>query len=506
MDNKPEVKTSGMEAGVPHSEDMMYTPATGQPTTIPFRRHMTSAVGDRGSYEPKTGAAGRSAGTSAYFEKPVDRRLSFADDPWGHSAQLRARVPLESVYHPAYPAAPLSHPLGVSGPRGRYEPLFESVPRYPTPAPHLPSMEQMLFSRATQPVTVPSAPSPPRPSRLDLPRRSGGSRRTLYGSPSHEDEEYRERVPILRPKEFDGKGSWTEFIRRFNTVALANNWSYVTKGDQLKNCLVGEAGSIVHRNPASICWTYDDVVAQVGAVFGPSKDHQFMLLEKLERRKRKRGEALHVLRDDICELVDMAYPSASAERRHAVCVERFIRALDNPKVVHKLLELDPKTLDEAFRAAKLEEATWHAACSITQGAKSEASMRAVQLDLMSGEQSPSVLDPGEDLVLAEVRKLGAMVSDLKVKVDSQEDKWKSWSSRGDSNDDGSQRERNQNVSDRETDGRGRSHRRPYRRGPSRPRNAASRGPITCFRCQEQGHMASDCLAPAPVPKSTPQSN
>jgi hypothetical protein len=248
-------------------------------------------------------------------------------------------------------------------------------------------------------------------------------------------------------------------------------------GDQIKNCLVGEAGSIVHKNPASRLWTYDDVVAQVGAIFGPSREHKMLLIEKLERRKRRKNEPLHALRDDICELVEVAYPEDSWQRKESICVERFIRALDNPKIVHKLLELGPRSLDEAFRAAKLEESTWHAACAILQGVKTDASQRSVQAEPdLSPAPEQTEPDGGShdsfDDMMAEIRKLNAKVSDLSVKVDTSEERAAStprgyFAGRG---------------------GRGRGSWR------GRP------GPRLCFRCQEPGHFAKECPAPAPVPK------
>jgi len=450
---------------------------------------------------------------STYFgDKPVDRRLSYSDVYVPESARPRAPFPTSTTYAPRpvlerYPAgnyADQQFPVS-EGSRGVYDPLFEARSTYDLPPQRLATPEELLFARGVADTHQTVGTDSPRLSRAEQPGRRQGRRSDRYIDHSDDDESPRERVPILKPKEFDGKGSWMEFLRRFNMVALSNNWSYTTKGDQLKNSLIGEAGSIVHRNPASVYWTYDEVVAQVGAVYGPSKDHQFMIVDKLERRRRKRGEALHTLRDDICELVEMAYPDASPARREAICVERFIRGLDHPKIVHKLLELSPRTLDEAFRAAKLEEATWHAACSITQSGKSDATQRAIQVDPMSvGDVPQEVSEPEEGLLLAEVRKLGAMVSDLKVKVDGQKDQKKSYP-----------RDRNNNRSgdgESTTDGRreggdgepGGDRQRKQWRHPFR--GSRRRGPIVCRRCQEQGHMARDCMAPAPVPKEDRPSN
>ena len=287
---------------------------------------------------PHTGPQGGAAGFDDGFtpgtigSKPVDRRLSFSE--------------MEAGYGRGYPSMYPSTFNQPVGPRGSYDPMFASVPRYSVPT-RQPTMEDYMFSQPTFGETVVDMPPDKRVPTRDAPRRRDSNYAVRHQSPDSDVCHDRERIPVLRPKDYDGTGSWTEFLRRFNMVARANNWSYNTKGDQLKNCLTGSAGSIVHKNPAAVAWTYDDVVDQVGAVYGPSREHQLLLVEKLERRKRKKGESLHTLRDDICELVDIAYPMANREAREALAVERFIRALDNPKIVHRLLQLSPRKIGRA---------------------------------------------------------------------------------------------------------------------------------------------------------------
>ena len=44
-------------------------------------------------------------------------------------------------------------------------------------------------------------------------------------SESEDDYDYRERVPTLRPGQYDGTTPWKEFLHRFESCAKANNWT-----------------------------------------------------------------------------------------------------------------------------------------------------------------------------------------------------------------------------------------------------------------------------------------
>ncbi|KAL1254816.1 hypothetical protein QQF64_012877 [Cirrhinus molitorella] len=194
-------------------------------------------------------------------------------------------------------------------------------------------------------------------------------RRTFCDLSSDSGEEcsdYRERIPTLRPGQFDGSTSWREFLNRFEDCARANHWSERTMTVQMRFCLVGAAGSVIHKNPRSGRWSYARIVEEVEAAYGPSSEHAAAIGIELRQRVRRAGEPLHVLRDDIYEKVSIAYADRSEREQDSISVEVFTNAMGDADIVQRLLEERPHTLARAYEIAHRYETTRRTATSVTQ--------------------------------------------------------------------------------------------------------------------------------------------
>lgn len=133
---------------------------------------------------------------------------------------------------------------------------------------------------------------------------------------------------------------------------------------QLKFCLVGSAGAVIHRNPRSSQWDYSCLLEEMEIASGTSSEHAAAVAIELTQRVRNMGEPLHVLRDDIYGKVSVAYgdrTETDAGCRYA----SVANAVGDAEIVQKLLEQRPRTLAQAYDIARRHETTKQAASYIT---------------------------------------------------------------------------------------------------------------------------------------------
>ena len=279
----------------------------------------------------------------------------FMDGPHGNQSLVSVETPYRSQSHPPAMGGHLgemSRPV-MSEPRPAMQtyhgrPVFDGhqMPAHtvlgepPTPyyAPHYgaeePQHSYRTFRNTRGRRRVYSSPDyssdDSGESEYDYNRHSRRGRSTSH--------RYRERVPILRPGTFDGSGSWRDFLRRFESCAKANHWSEQTMGEQLRHCLTGQAGSIVHKNSHALRWSYSRIVWEVDCAYGPVSDHAATLSMELRERVRGVDEPLHSLRDDISEKVSIVYGDCTEAEQDRIGVEIFRNALKDSDLVQKLLE------------------------------------------------------------------------------------------------------------------------------------------------------------------------
>ncbi|XP_076748173.1 uncharacterized protein LOC143421991 [Maylandia zebra] len=180
----------------------------------------------------------------------------------------------------------------------------------------------------------------------------------------------KEKIPTLQPDHFDGSGSWKDFLYQFETCAKANCWTENTMAVQLRFSLRGAAGAIIHKNPKSARWSYQRIVEEVEAAYGPCSEHAAAIGIELRQRIRKPGEALHTLRDDLYEKVSIVYANRSELEQDCIAVEIFTNALADAEMVQKLLEEQPRTLARAYEIAHSYEPPERAQRPIQRGRQS----------------------------------------------------------------------------------------------------------------------------------------
>ena len=71
----------------------------------------------------------------------------------------------------------------------------------------------------------------------------------------------------------------------------------------------------------------------------------------LRARKRKPGESLQQLYQDVCRLMSLAYPGPTSELSNIVARDAFLEALDDSSIRVRILEKEPPDLDTALKIA-----------------------------------------------------------------------------------------------------------------------------------------------------------
>jgi len=116
----------------------------------------------------------------------------------------------------------------------------------------------------------------------------------------------------------------------------------------LRSSLEGAAGHILWSTGNHT--TVDQVIKLLRNCFGNENQAERFRAE-LRCRRRQKGESLQSLYQDICRLMALAYPPPSSNLSDIVGRDAFLDALGNQTLRIRILEREPRTLDEALTIA-----------------------------------------------------------------------------------------------------------------------------------------------------------
>ena len=159
----------------------------------------------------------------------------------------------------------------------------------------------------------------------------------------------------IKPRTFDGSGSFETFWAHFDNCATYNRWNEDDKLAHLKAALVGDAGQTLWDSDASAVNTLEKLTALLCSRYSGSRLADKHRME-LRLRRRRAGESLSALHQDIRRLMALAHPKLQQEAREAIACDYFIDAMDDAEFALKIRKRAPSTLDEALRVALQLEA------------------------------------------------------------------------------------------------------------------------------------------------------
>ena len=177
-------------------------------------------------------------------------------------------------------------------------------------------------------------------------RRRSASRKPKSRQPrsQRDKKSSRGRQHDIKVGYYDGKSCLETFLARFQAASDYNGWRESDKIAHLKTSLVDGAGSLLWQLSHA---SYDDIVSKLRARYGTQEQQEKFRIE-LRYRTRKQGESLQELSQDIERLTMLAYPGIPSDMRDVLARDSFIESLDGRNLTLRVREKEPKTLAEAL--------------------------------------------------------------------------------------------------------------------------------------------------------------
>ena len=161
------------------------------------------------------------------------------------------------------------------------------------------------------------------------------------------------RKQFMKAPKFEGSSmSFETFYAKFQICAKYNRWSKSEQLAFLSASLSGEAGQVLWDSDPSITSSLSKLTQLLKSRFGGTARADKFRME-LRSRVRQPGETLEKLHQDIRRCMALAFSDVDAKARERLATDYFIGALNDPDLSLKVLERNPKTLDEALFAAQI---------------------------------------------------------------------------------------------------------------------------------------------------------
>lgn len=147
---------------------------------------------------------------------------------------------------------------------------------------------------------------------------------------------------------YDGSTCVETFLAQIRNYAKYLGWDTEDQLFHMKACLTGPAARILwDRN---FLPTLEELQQLLRSRFGNVNQTERYRTE-LRTRRRREGETLQELYNEICRLMTLAFPGPSSEAMSIMGREAFLDALNNPHFRVRVLEKGPKDMEEALSIA-----------------------------------------------------------------------------------------------------------------------------------------------------------
>ena len=187
--------------------------------------------------------------------------------------------------------------------------------------------------------------------RRPSPRRHGNGSPDGSGRRPTEVRQARVRQLPVKPEHFDGSGCFQTFMCLFENSADFNGWNDRAKAAHFRAALRGEAAQLLWGAEK---FTYKEIVQKLKKRYGGEGTQRKYKIE-LKYRRRKDGETIPQLAQDITRLLSLAYPDEESKLLEDIACDAFLSALDNIDLEVRIRDQNPPDLDSVVKLAQRYE-------------------------------------------------------------------------------------------------------------------------------------------------------
>src|ERR1700712_1442050 len=153
----------------------------------------------------------------------------------------------------------------------------------------------------------------------------------------------------IKAPTYDGKTSWSNYLRQFNAAAIANGWDEQEKATSLIISLRGDALDILQsipENKQDFKYLCENLERRFGDKYMPP-----LFRTQFRNRRQSSGELLQQYSTDIFRLTRLAFPTVPEDALECLAVDAFADGIRDTELQQMLKLAKPGTLNEALAKA-----------------------------------------------------------------------------------------------------------------------------------------------------------
>lgn len=257
---------------------------------------------------------------------------------------------------------------------------------------------------------------------------------------------YNGYTPRVKPDSYTGEEDWESYLSHFQNCAALGHWPDEEKGLCLAACLRGQARTFYMGLSAAERTSYPMLVKRLTERFGSARQQSRWLM-RLEARRRRPGEAMATVGDDIRRMAQRAYPDFSARAQEVIALNQLYKAIP-VDLKFKCMDKECPTVTEAVDIIERYEAVLD----------DEKERKKLGINMVSdgGPKNSQIKPVGTEVamqhILQEMQMINKGINQLVLREDNKR----------------------------------------YGEATGKPQYARKSGSMRCFTCDSPDHIRRDC--------------